>query len=62
MDFKNYEINMQESLKDLKQKLVALDVLMHNSAIVGDPVKNSETVLKNYNKSNPFNKKNKITN
>jgi len=54
MGFKNNRISIEESLKDLRQKLTALDVLMHNNALLGDPVKNSDSVLKNYSKSNPF--------
>ncbi|WP_321296747.1 hypothetical protein [Marinifilum fragile] len=54
MDFKSNRIHLEESLKDLKQKLVALDMLMHNTTIVGDPLRNSNSILKNYGKSNPF--------
>jgi hypothetical protein len=58
MDFKNNRIYLQESLTDLRQKLVALDVLMHNTSIVGDPSRNRDAILNKYSRSNPFTTKN----
>ncbi|MCY1633954.1 hypothetical protein [Marinifilum sp. D737] len=62
MDLKSNRIHLEESLKDLKQKLVALDMLMHNTTIVGDPLRNRSSLLKNYSKSNPFATDNKSSN
>ena len=47
MDLKGNGIQLEESLKDLKQKLVVLDMLMHNTTVVGDPLRNGNSKLKN---------------
>ncbi len=56
MDFENDRIDINKSLKDLKQKLNALDSLMHSSAKFGDLKKIDKSVNEKYSRSNPFTK------
>lgn len=59
----NRKVYLEKSIDELKQKLKALDGLMHTNAKWGDLRKTDQTAIKNYSNSNPFNKKNKtITN
>lgn len=57
----NQDRNVPEkkSLKDLKQKLNALDSLMHSCAKFGDLKRIDNSVSEKYSKSNPFTKNNK---
>ena len=56
MDFNNDKIDMNKSLKDLKQKLTALDVLMHSSAMNGNLERLDNSIIEKYSRSNPFTK------
>ncbi|MDE5420320.1 hypothetical protein L3049_20190 [Labilibaculum sp. DW002] len=59
MDFENNKIDINKSLNDLKQKLNALDSLMHSSAKFGDFKKTDKSINEKYSRSNPFTKNKK---
>jgi hypothetical protein len=48
------EVYLSNSLEDLKQKLNALDFLMHSNAMWGEFKEIGKSTIKNYSKSNPF--------
>ena len=48
------KVYLSKSLEDLKQKLNALDFLMHTNSMWGDLKRGENSSIKNYSKSNPF--------
>lgn len=54
MNFNKDKIDINKSLKDLKQKLTDLDVLMHSSEMKGNLERLDNSIIEKYGRSNPF--------
>jgi hypothetical protein len=54
MNFNKDKIDMNESLKDLKQKLMALDILMNSGVELISHSTLDKSAINSYSESNPF--------
>lgn len=61
MNYNKDKIDMNESLKDLKQKLMALDILMNSGVKLISHSTLDKSTINSYSESNPFTAAKNIT-